>query len=167
MAHGNLKHTHHGVNHHTRQRWGWPMTGNSAKALKPPALRQLEAGTVVLAQVPYIDNDGWKTRPAVILSAGDRVVQLQPITSSWKSGDLRCMELLDWEAAGLLKPCALVSRSIELDRRYDLTCVIGKLSDRDWTRAQAWITRMSAASARSSVVCNFLQTFPIGVGGLF
>jgi hypothetical protein len=144
MSHGNHHRSRGGARTQGRSgradaRRSWPVPGTSHKAIKPPALSSLEAGTVVLAHVPFAERDDWKTRPAVILTVGDRAVVVQPVTSSWTRGAFGCLELADWSDAGLSRPCALMRRSVNLDRRLDLISVIGHLSARDWESVVAWL----------------------------
>jgi hypothetical protein len=127
--------------------------GTSHKALKPPALSALAPGTVVLAQVPYAEETGWKTRPAVILTVGDRVVGVQPVTSSYSRDDFGCLELDDWAQAGLSRPCALMRRSVELDRRLDLISVVGQLSARDWASCLNWLSAIEKQRAAAAARC--------------
>ncbi len=52
------------------------------RSAKGVAASNLRAGVIVLARVPYTDRDETKVRPAVVVDADRRHVQLRPITSS-------------------------------------------------------------------------------------
>ena len=52
------------------------------RSAKGVAASNLHAGVIVLARIPYTDRDESKIRPAVVVDADRRHVQLRPITSS-------------------------------------------------------------------------------------
>src|SRR5436309_3562480 len=49
---------------------------------KPVAKSRLRPGVVVWAHVPYVEQEGWKTRPAVVVSVDGRNVSLFPGSSA-------------------------------------------------------------------------------------
>jgi mRNA-degrading endonuclease toxin of MazEF toxin-antitoxin module len=52
------------------------------RSAKGVAASNLHAGAIVLARIPYTDRAENKVRPAVVIHADRRHVQLRPITSS-------------------------------------------------------------------------------------
>ena len=52
------------------------------RSAKGVAASNLHAGVIVLARIPYTDRDESKVRPAAVVDADRRHVQLRPITSS-------------------------------------------------------------------------------------
>lgn len=92
----------------------------------------LTFGTVVLAPVDFSDRDGWKTRPAVVVSVDrDDVVRLAPIYTT-RSGGRGDLAVGDWQVAGLTRPSRIGSDVAETERR-EVRVVLGHLSREDET----------------------------------
>lgn len=124
-----------GAKQANRQRQGETLN-QSLRALQAPSLEQLQPGTVVLAQIPYADGTGWKTRPAVVISAETDRVQVLPATTV-RRDQYSCVQLHEWADAGLTRPTYVQERSVEVERKTEITSVRGRLSDRDWLAVEA------------------------------
>ncbi|MBC8262550.1 MAG: type II toxin-antitoxin system PemK/MazF family toxin [Anaerolineales bacterium] len=110
-----------------------------------PSMTAYRQGDVLLVPYPFTDQSGSKQRPSVVVS-GDAYNQthpdviLAPITSQiMRTPDE--VSLVDWQAAGLVKPSVvkpiLSSFDIRLVRRK-----LGALSVSDRTRVRALFARV-------------------------
>ena len=104
-------------------------------SVRPVARRNLEPGVVVWAHVPFEDIDCWKLRPAVVISAHQRVVRLHPITGAIsRLAHDGYLEIGDLAEAGLERACAInLRREVELDH-IDIVSIAGRLSHTDRAR---------------------------------
>jgi hypothetical protein len=92
-------------------------------------------GVVVWAHVPFEDGSGEKTRPAVVVSASAHDVVVRPVTTtaSRHRHSRHYVEIIDLTDAGVLHPCAVANRTIEVPR-IDLINITGELSTADAER---------------------------------
>ncbi|MEQ8717767.1 MAG: type II toxin-antitoxin system PemK/MazF family toxin [Acidimicrobiales bacterium] len=105
----------------------------SVRAVIHVPLTQLTAGTIVWAHVPYVESEGYKTRPAVVLDRDGRDIELLALTSSLRRFDMpdRYVELSELEPTGLDRPCGIrMTPSVVVDR-IDILSIAGHLSERD------------------------------------
>ncbi len=112
---------------------------------KMPPTTFFKQGDVLLVPYPFTDQSGSKQRPAVVMS-GDVYNQthldviLAPATSQIKHGPDEA-NLVDWQAAGLLKPSTvkpiLSSFDVRLVRRK-----LGSLSASDRARVRAMFAQI-------------------------
>lgn len=94
----------------------------------------LSVGTVLWTPVPYVECDGWKTRPAVVLDHDAFDVEVWPITTSpWRHRWSGYVELIEWEVAGLTEPSSVQRRVVTVERR-EVIDVVGELSELDRAR---------------------------------
>lgn len=104
-----------------------------------------DQGDVLLVPFPFTDQSGVKQRPAVVLSANaynrshpDLI--MAPVTSQIKGGADE-PEVVDWQAAGLLKPSVvkpiLSSFEARLVRRQ-----LGRLTHADLTQVRGLFARI-------------------------
>jgi len=100
--------------------------------VRPVAKTKLVAGAVVWAHVPYEDDDGEKTRPAVVVERRGRTVVLKPGTTSstWRRYPHRYVEISDLETAGLRRPTAVRCDEVIVDL-IEVIDLVGTLSDED------------------------------------
>jgi mRNA interferase MazF len=94
-----------------------------------------ERGDVVLLPFPFTDQSGTKRRPAVILSMAEYnsrrfEVIVAPITGNVATGQPDDTRLLDWSAAGLLKPSVVKGILGTVDKRL-IVRALGKLTPSD------------------------------------
>lgn len=116
-----------------RSETGGASIGTSLRAIRPPSARAIGPGAVLLARVPYADGPGEKLRPAVVLSVAGDALTAAPLSSAATRSEHGAVEVAEWEAAGLTRPCgAYAWRPVSLDRRRDLLELVGWLSPRDW-----------------------------------
>ena len=95
------------------------------------ALRFLSPGVVVLADVPYVEGEGRKFRPVIVVRVeGDRVVGIA-CTSSRRANEPTDIPLNEAAAAGLNRPTkARTGRAVQLDRT-SVVQVMGHLGSED------------------------------------
>lgn len=101
---------------------------------KPVAKIRLRPGVVVWAHVQYVEQDGWKTRPAVVVGVDGRSVFLFPGSSAdsrWRYPE-EFFEVSDPAASGLTRSTGFRRRRVEVDI-VDVVDVVGVLSDVDAT----------------------------------
>lgn len=93
--------------------------------------RFLEAGTVVLARVPFDDREDYKVRPLVVLSADPDGVHGLPCTSSpGRRRGGQYVEVSDLRSAGLTRPTRARRTSVRLPLP-DVVAVLGVLGPPD------------------------------------
>lgn len=102
-------------------------------------------GDVLLVPYPFTDQSGSKQRPAIVLS-GDTYNQtyvdliLAPITSQ-AMGAPDEVSLVDWQAAGLLKPSVVKPILSSFDMRL-VRRKLGELSAADRAQVRALFARV-------------------------
>ncbi len=103
--------------------------------VKPVPRNRLVPGVVVWAHVPFDDEPGEKTRPAVVVSASAHDVVVHPVTTTPKRHHYpdRYVEIIDLTDAGVIRPCAVATRTVEVPR-IDLINITGELSTADAER---------------------------------
>jgi hypothetical protein len=105
--------------------------------VKAVARTALTRGTVVWAWISFPDEPSrHKTRPAVVHEVISRLVRVHPVTSSTKASVRQShlyVLLDDWGAAGLLRPCLVDRRVVDLELG-DITSVAGCLGTGDFAR---------------------------------
>lgn len=101
-------------------------------APKSVARSLLGPGVVVWAYVSFEDDDGWKSRPAVIIAVVGRLVTILPGSSaeSRKRYPARYIEIQNPSAAGLRRPTGLRRAPITVDIA-DVIDIVGSLDDED------------------------------------
>lgn len=119
---------------------------------RPPG-RRLRRGTVVWADVPFADTDGWKLRPALVTGRTGETVRLHPISSALsRLGREGYLELDDLDAAGLDRPCGVnLLREVEVPFT-DVVDIAGELSGGDGIRFEvhaALLAVMARPSTRA------------------
>ena len=101
-------------------------------AAKPVAKSRLGPGVVVWARVPFVDIDGWKTRPAVVKTVQGRLVSLAPGSSSasrWRFPN-EFIEVTNLADSGLRRPTGFRRRDVTVDI-VDVVDIVGNLADTD------------------------------------
>ena len=105
--------------------------------VKAVARTALTRGTVVWAWISFPDEPSrHKTRPAVVHEVIGRLVRVHPVTSSTKASVRQShlyVQLDDWGAAGLSRPCLVDRRVVDLELG-DITSVAGCLGTGDFAR---------------------------------
>jgi len=96
------------------------------------AMNRLRPGVVVWAHVPYVDGEGEKTRPAIVVSTRGRDVQILPVTTKPSYGPARTeyVAIGDCVAAGLDRSSSVRFRPITVDR-LEVVMVVGELAPTD------------------------------------
>jgi hypothetical protein len=102
------------------------------RAARPIAASRLEAGTVVLARIPYSDVNDYKVRPAVIVNTDDEAATILPCTSALSRHNYERLyhELEDLDSAGLCRPTGVRRSAVRL-ARTDVLAVRGRLGEAD------------------------------------
>jgi hypothetical protein len=118
-----------------RERWAKPSTPRRLPKLavvEAVPMNRLRLGVVVWAHVPFRDDDGEKTRPAIVVRTAGRTVELLPVTTSQARfrRPHQHVEICDLDTAGLDRPSAVQLRTITVDR-IELIHIVGELSDAD------------------------------------
>ena len=118
-----------------RERWAKPAAGRRLPKLavvEIVPMNRLRLGLVVWAHVPFQDDDGEKTRPAIVVRTADRTVELLPVTTSQARfrRPHQHVEIGDLDIAGLDRPSAAQLRTVSVDR-IELVHIVGELSDTD------------------------------------
>jgi mRNA interferase MazF len=99
--------------------------------LRIVARNRLRPGTVVWVHVPFVDAEGDKIRPAVVLSCHGRDVVLLPCTTSARRHQRPgYVEIKHWQAAGLPRPTSVRCASLTVDY-LEIVNVAGDLADED------------------------------------
>ncbi len=101
-------------------------------AAKPVAKSRLGPGVVVWARVPFVDIDGWKTRPAVVKTVQGRLVSLAPGSSSasrWRFPN-EFVEVTNLANSGLRRPTGFRRRDVTVDIA-EVVDIVGNLADPD------------------------------------
>ncbi|MCU0268206.1 MAG: hypothetical protein MUF83_06105 [Acidimicrobiales bacterium] len=98
-------------------------------------LRRTTRGVVVWAHIPFEDTDEWKLRPALVAAVEGMTLRLHPISGALsRLGRPGYLEILDLDAVGLERPCAVnLARLVEVER-IDTLSVSGTLSVQDTLR---------------------------------
>jgi hypothetical protein len=101
-------------------------------AAKPVAKSRLGPGVVVWARVPFVDIEGWKTRPAVVKTVQGRLVSLAPGSSSasrWRFPN-EFIEVTNLADSGLRRPTGFRRRDVTVDV-VEVVDIVGSLADPD------------------------------------
>jgi len=92
---------------------------------------RLHPGTVVWVHISFDEIEGYKIRPAVVLSRHGRDVVLLPCTTSVsRHQHPGYMEIKHWQAAGLPRPTGAQRASLTVDY-LEIVNVAGDLADED------------------------------------
>jgi mRNA interferase MazF len=108
-------------------------------------MTSFKQGDVLLVPFPFTDQSGSKQRPALVVS-GDAYNRTHPdvilasVTSQVKDTPDQ-VSLVDWQAAGLLKPSVVRPLLSSFDARL-VRRKLGALSDSDRTRVRALFARI-------------------------
>ncbi|MBI4025722.1 MAG: type II toxin-antitoxin system PemK/MazF family toxin [Verrucomicrobia bacterium] len=102
----------------------------------------LQRGEIFICSFPFTSGQFSKPRPALVLMDLGNDSLICRVTSTRHSGPLE-IEILDWQAAGLLKPStARLTRLVSAEKHL-LQTKIGELSPADLQRVrQAWNQHM-------------------------
>lgn len=109
--------------------------------------RTFEPWDVVVVPFPFVERGGAKRRPALVISSealepsGHLVLAM--ITTSARRRWPGDVELVDYRAAGLRRPCIVRLKLFTLDRRL-IARTLGRLSAADRTSARDSLRRFLA-----------------------
>lgn len=108
----------------------------------------LEEHDVVFAEVPFVENNGSKFRPALVLSLDGEQIKVFKITTKYegksKAIRSRYFEIIDFAYAGLQRQSWIDTINIIPLRRGVKIRISGRLSSRDELRLREFLSNIDA-----------------------
>ncbi len=108
-------------------------------------MQQYRGGEVVLVTFPFVDKDGAKKRPAlVLLDTGDADIIVARITSQVPQPDFD-ITLAEWQRAGLRVPSIVRVHKLLTLAKHRVDGNLGIITARDWAQVRAKVQELWAA----------------------
>lgn len=108
-------------------------------------VQRYHSGEIVLLSFPFSNGESAKRRPAlVLLDTADEDVVVSRVTSQ-APRDAFDVEIVEWQAAGLLLPSTVRAHKIATIEKRLVQRRLGGLSSGDWPKLKAAIRRLWAS----------------------